>query len=115
LSCQYPLFLSYTVQSDAEAGNSTMYARVDKINVLGENFLETNRADTSYFKWTIPKNNVFNDLLGRNLTPGSSYAVADGYWVNLSNLEKGSHVIEFGGNFFGGAFIQENTYHLTIE
>jgi hypothetical protein len=53
--------------------------------------------------------------LGRDLPPGPSDSVADGRWVKLPPLSKGEHDIEFGGSFFGGSLIQENTYHLTVK
>jgi hypothetical protein len=41
--------------------------------------------------------------------------VTDGRWVKLPPLSKGKHCIKFGGSFFGGDFIQQNTYHLTVK
>jgi hypothetical protein len=41
-------------------------------------------------------------------------AVADGYYVLLAPLSRGSHVLKFGG-VDGSGFVQDVTYHLMVK
>ena len=100
------------IMDDVDANTGSITAAVDGNDVLADH---SSRADTPLFTWVIPRDNVFNSLLGRNLPPGPSDSVADGRWVELPPLSKGEHDIEFGGSFYEGDLIQENTYHLTVK
>jgi hypothetical protein len=78
--------------------------------------LQNYRAQSpALFNVTFPENNLFG------IPPGSSEAVADGYWVMLQPLPAGQHTIQFRGAYVdvtgaGGAgnIVTEATYHLTI-
>ena len=94
-------------------GNATPYAKVDGKDVAYK------RADSPFFKVTMPKNNIFYSLSKGELDflYGSHGAVADGLWVKLPPLAKGQHKVEFGGEFGTGKFKfkQNNTYNLTVN
>jgi hypothetical protein len=85
---------------------STMFVRVDGEPIAISE--QENRADTPLFTVNLPKNNVFG------VKPEPYDAVADGVWVLLPPLSEGTHTIEFGGTFNGGAFTQDNTYVLKV-
>jgi hypothetical protein len=85
---------------------STMFVTVDGEPIAISE--QENRADTPLFTVNLPKNNVFG------VKPEPYDAVADGVWVLLPPLSEGTHTIEFGGTFNGGAFTQDNTYVLTV-
>ena len=86
---------------------STMFVTVDGQPIAISE--QENRADTELFTVNLPKNNIFG------VKPEPYEAVADGVWVLLPPLSEGTHTIEFGGTFNGGAFEQNNTYILTVE
>ena len=93
---------------------STMFLTVDGQPVPIS--IKKQRADTPLFTFFLPADNIF----GVPAYAGKYEAVADGVWVLLSPLSKGTHTITFGGNFpnnpeqCGGPFSQNNTYILTV-
>jgi hypothetical protein len=67
------------------------YARLDGIDlIVGPMFRQTS---TDYFDMVLPANSVFG--LDAGFYPKS--LATDGYWVTLSGLAPGQHVLEFGG------------------
>jgi hypothetical protein len=44
----------------------------------------------------------------------NSPSVADGYWVMLDKLKKGTHTVSFGGEAPAFGFVTETTYTLTV-
>jgi hypothetical protein len=104
---------------------STMFVTVDGEPVPIS--IQKQRADTSFFSFELPLNNIFGAPPDALVYEG----VADGVWVLLPRLSKGEHIITFGGDFpnnppgnapsgppplgCGGAFSQNNTYTLTVE
>jgi hypothetical protein len=67
------------------------YARLDGIDlVVGQMFRQTS---IDYFDLVLPANSVFG--LDAGLYPKS--LATDGYWVMLSGLAPGQHILEFGG------------------
>jgi hypothetical protein len=93
---------------------SSMFATLDGRDVLGD--ISDNRAASGLFTFTLPKNNVDIFCPGvPQCPPGPTEAAADGIWVLLPPLERGTHTIHFGGSFFGGQFTQDNTYILTVK
>jgi hypothetical protein len=93
---------------------SSMFATLDGQDVLGD--ISDNRAASGLFTFTLPKNNVDIFCPGvPQCPPGPTQAAADGIWVLLEPLERGTHTIHFGGSFFGGQFTQDNTYILTVK
>jgi hypothetical protein len=107
-----------TILIDGALADSSMFATLDGQDVLGN--ISDNRAASGLFTFTLPKNNVdffCPDGAGgfQQCPPGPTEAAADGIWVLLPPLERGTHTIHFGGSFFGGGFTQDNTYILTVK
>ncbi len=108
-----------TIITDAALEDSSLFATLDGEDVLGN--ISDNRAASGLFKFTLPKNNV--DVfcptetpgVTQQCPPGPTKAAADGIWVLLPPLERGTHTIHFGGSFFGGELTQDNTYTLTVK
>jgi hypothetical protein len=108
-------------QIDQFLRGSTIFVTVDGKRVPVSK--EKNRAGTPFFRVTLPKNNIFG---GRPAgAPAGKYkAVADGVWVLLPPLKKGTHTITFGGTFPNAdldpnkpgpeGFSQNNTYRLKV-
>lgn len=70
--------------------------------------LEGYRAISPVFSITLPADNIFG-------APEGVYfpAVSDGYWLLLTPLRPGNHVIHFSATTTGG-FSQDITYNLTV-
>jgi hypothetical protein len=68
---------------------------------------QVNRADSPLFTATVPE--------GGLLSAGSYDGVADGLWVTLPLLSEGEHTIHFEMSAPSVGFLQDNTYHLTVE
>jgi hypothetical protein len=107
-------------QIDQFLRGSTIFVTVDGKRVPVSK--EKNRAGTPFFRVTLPKNNIFG---GPPAAPAGKYkAVADGVWVLLPPLKKGTHTITFGGTFPNAdldpikpgpeGFSQNNTYRLKV-
>ncbi len=92
---------------------STMFVTIDGKSVPVS--IKKQRARTPFFIVNLPTENIFG---GPPLAPAGVYrGAADGVWVLLRPLKKGTHTITFGGNFPnapGGGFSQNNTYILTV-
>lgn len=65
------------------------------------------RARSDLFVFTLPKNNILG------LSAGSSKAVSDGYWIMLTPLPKGQHVIYIHGGAEVYNFETKVTYYIT--
>jgi hypothetical protein len=108
-----------TILIDGALADSSMFATLDDQDVLGN--ISDNRAASGLFTFTLPKNNVDffcpteTPGITQQCPPGSTTAAADGIWVLLPPLPRGTHTISFGGSFFGGGFTQDNTYILTVK
>jgi hypothetical protein len=106
------LFLDFVLEG------SSMFATVDGQDVLGD--ISDNRAASGVFTFTLPKNNVDFFCLDEEgqpvlqCPPGPTEAASDGIWVLLEPLPRGTHTIEFGGDFPNAGFTQDNTYILTV-
>lgn len=91
-------------------GDSTTFARVDgrKVTIV--------RAESGLFTVKVPENHIFFEAFG---TPAGRYdAATDGQWVLLPALQRGQHVVTFGGDFRDtpfGNFELKTTYHLTVK
>lgn len=92
-----------------------LFCTVDGTSVEG---LDAYRTDSPFFSFgPMPDNN----LLGQPEGTVSS-AVSDGYFVMLSPLSAGEHIIHFGGAFvftleedgFDFSFTLDITYHITV-
>ncbi|MGE0870299.1 MAG: hypothetical protein AB7P03_17165 [Kofleriaceae bacterium] len=82
------------------------------------------RVATELFGFTLPDNNVMEQLWGVENAPAGTYdaqAVADGRWLIFKPLPKGEHtlylhgVIPEGTSAPFGAFETDVTYHFTVE
>ena len=78
--------------------------------------VEKSRVQSKLFEFSLPPDDVFG-LYGKE--PNPSPAVSDGYWVMLSPLPVGKHIIEYRGVAFfpewdNFEFIQDIKYHITI-
>ena len=91
-------------------GPATLHASVDGVEVLnsGQGF----RAQSPFFNFTTPTNNILFSAGG----PGMS--VSNGYWMMLKPLSPGRHTINFGGALVRGpfsGFTQNVTYIVTVS
>jgi len=69
------------------------------------------RAQTPIFEAIVPPGGIAGNPERRFIDP----MVADGYWLLLSPLRPGLHVLKFGGESTGfGGFSTSVTYHLTV-
>lgn len=49
--------------------------------------------------------------------PTPVQSISDGYWALVTNLQRGTHTLTFGGTIIfpdGGSFVTQATYHLTV-
>jgi hypothetical protein len=81
--------------------------------------IQNNQTKTPFFTVNLPEDHIFG---GPAVAPAGPYeGAADGIWVLLRPLKKGTHTITFGGDFpnaptqCGGPFSQNNTYILTVQ
>jgi hypothetical protein len=89
------------------------------VNVDGVGFknLEQYRIQSPLFNFSFPENNVYG------VTSGPSEAVSDGYFILLSPLSPGLHVLHFSAAVIGLTtanipttnFATDTTYHLTVR
>jgi hypothetical protein len=70
------------------------------------------RADSPAYTLPVPEGGVISDW--GYPTGDRNPAVADGYYVMLPPLSVGSHTITLYGELWGGGFIQDVTYNLTV-
>lgn len=71
-------------------------------------------ATEKTFSYNIPEDNIFS-LFGFNFGAQTvSGAVAEGYYIMLAPLSKGSHTVHYFASFDFG-FELDVTYHLTVE
>jgi hypothetical protein len=102
---------------DQALDGSTMFVTVD-----GEPLpvsIAKQRADTPLFTFVLPEGNIFG------APPVEGEGVADGVWVLLPPLSKGTHTIHFGGTFPNAdldpsmpgpeGFSQDITYKLKVK
>ena len=69
------------------------------------------RAQSPIFEAIVPPGGIEGNDARRFIDP----MVADGYWLLLSPLRPGHHVLKFGGESTGfGGFSTSVTYHLTV-
>lgn len=71
------------------------------------------RADSPAYVMPVPEDGITCQWWGYE--PGDrDPAVADGIYIMLAPLPRGEHTIEFHGELYGGWFVQDVTYHLTV-
>jgi hypothetical protein len=70
------------------------------------------RAQSPIFEAIVPPGGIAGNDVRIFIDP----MVADGYWLLLSPLSPGHHVLKFGGESTGfGGFSTSVTYHLTVQ
>lgn len=87
-----------------------------EVTVDGKNLkdLDNYRVSSKAFVFTVPAK---NNILGLTEPPYSSLAVSDGYWIMLTPLSKGKHVIYIHGKAKMSdtfTFETEVTYNLNV-
>jgi hypothetical protein len=70
------------------------------------------RIQSPPFAYKLPDNNIYQ-FFGTDIVGEVAPAVSDGYWCYLPPLEKGWHVLSFGGS--NGSFSLSITYHINVE
>jgi hypothetical protein len=116
--CSYAEYPSFKSESELR---SCAISQIDKATQLKVGIdgvdvtdLNTYRFQSSLFNLTLPENNIFG------LPPGTTQAVADGFWILLEPLPAGNHEIQFGGGLVDVSttgtvnFATEAVYHITI-
>lgn len=75
------------------------------------------RAASGAFSVTVPADNVWSETFGCADVTANTYEpnVADGIWIMLEPLRKGTHTISFGGEIPYFGFSMELTYHITVR
>jgi hypothetical protein len=98
-------------------GARNISVQVDGIAVK-KNLLR--REQSQVFDVALPEDNLFDKPctdLGLGNVPAGIYspAVDDGYYVALSPLKAGSHILHFHADNKDGTVAQDVTYHLEVE
>lgn len=73
--------------------------------------VEAYRAQSPFFSFTVPGQNILNS------PEGSGMSVSDGYWIMLKPLSPGRHTIHLGGIYVrsgGAGFSQDVTYSIDV-
>ena len=115
--CSDPIFGSTIVglSKCAVGGQNgvSVTAEIDGAPVphLAERF----RVQSPAFGFTLPENNLLKATTGNPYAAGAYFPSAgDGYYLMLSPLNAGNHVIHFHGVGSGGSFTLDITYNLTV-
>jgi hypothetical protein len=83
----------------------------DPFATLDGTDLPMTRAASGLYTWKIKQDDNPQDL-----PKGSYQSATDGLWVYLPDgLAPGNYTIRFGGSYFGGGFVLDITYNLTVE
>jgi hypothetical protein len=117
--CSYLEFPAYKTEQELTTCATSLIDKATnlKVSIDGVNFPDLNkyRFQSSLYNFTIPANNVLG------LAPGTTDSSANGYWIMLKPLSKGSHTIEFGGSILDVSttsnvnFATDATYHLIVQ
>jgi hypothetical protein len=99
-----------TAQADhATFPDATLAAYIDGATLQG---VTSYRAVSPPFDFTAANGNLFV------IPPGSTHAVADGFWIILTPLSRGSHTIRFTATVpfpeLGFTFLLDQTYHVSV-
>lgn len=72
--------------------------------------LDQYRVASPLYNFSAPEPNVL-------FVPGpvSGQSVSDGFWIMLSPLAAGQHILHFGGTFSQFDFTLDITYHITVQ
>jgi hypothetical protein len=95
-------------------GITALHASIDGQPVGGDLF--SHRETAPAFSYTLQLTDNLQEVVNGITTPDATGtvfpAVADGYYLMLSPLPLGQHVIKFGGTSFGNSL--NATYHVTV-
>jgi hypothetical protein len=93
---------------DTGLAGSDTFATIDGTDLTD---LPITRAASGLYTWKVPTDDNPQDL-----PKGSYRSATEGLWVYLPDgLEPGNYTIHFGGSYFGGGFVLDITYNLTVE
>jgi len=117
--CSYLEFPAYKTEAELTKCASSLIDKATnlKVTIDGVNIPDLNkyRFQSSLYNFTMPSDNVLG------LAPGTTDSSANGYWIMLKPLTKGTHTIEFGGSILDVSttsnvnFATDATYHLTVQ
>jgi hypothetical protein len=110
---EYPNYsveeLRYYAKDDQD-GVATLYLSIDG-TAYDKNYLDKFRTHTTdAFDVVFPENGLFGVT-----TPGTSKAMADGYYIITEPLAKGKHEIQLGGSIPNIMFTENIKYTLLVE
>jgi hypothetical protein len=117
--CSYLEFPAYKTEAELTKCASSLIDKASnlKVTIDGVNIPDLNkyRFQSSLYNFTMPSDNVLG------LAPGTTDSSANGYWIMLKPLTKGTHTIKFGGSILDVSttsnvnFATDATYHLTVQ
>lgn len=117
--CSYLEFPAYKTQPELEKCSTDFVDKVSnlQLSIDGVNVpdLTKYRFKSGLYNFTMPQDNVLG------LAAGTTDSIAEGYWVMLKPLTKGTHELKFGGSVVDVSttsninFATEATYHVTVQ
>jgi hypothetical protein len=78
-----------------------MSLQIDGVALNPKELQSYRQTSTSFFTASLPANNIF----GIPVPVTSSFWAQDGYYVTLTNLSRGSHLLVFHAQFGAGAHL----------
>ena len=115
--CSIPIFGDTTVglRKCAQSYEDGVFVNADIDGAAIPHLTERSRVQSTVFGFTLPDDNVIKWWTGNPYLAGTYYpAVDDGYYVMLSPLPAGNHVIHFHGSAPAANFSLDITYYLTV-
>jgi hypothetical protein len=118
--CSNPTFGGDTIVGVRKCAESyengvTVTAEIDGVPI--RNIAAKYRVQSPAYGFTLPDDNVFKaTTLPSHVYPKGTYfpSVNDGYYLMLTPLREGTHVIHFHGVGGGGSFTLDITYNLNV-
>lgn len=117
--CSYLEFPAYKTTPELEKCAKDFVDKVSNLQLSIDGVtvpdLTMYRFKSGLYNFTMPQDNVLG------LAAGTTDSIADGYWVMLKPLNKGTHEIKFGGSVVDVSttsninFATAATYHITIQ
>ena len=99
--CKAPLQFSCAIQTATGTFSPlhSMLLQIDGVTLNPKELQSYRQTSTTYFSATLPPNNIFG-VTGPVTSPSW---VQDGYYVTLTNLSRGSHLLVFRARWGAGA------------
>ncbi len=116
--CSIPIFGDTIVglRKCAQSYEDGVFVNADIDGSAIPHLTERSRVQSTVFGFTLPDDNVIHWWTGNPYTAGTYFpAVDDGYYVMLSPLPPGNHVIHFHGWAPSANFSLDITYYLTVS